>query len=392
MSPRTGPNLGRSAVAALSQTAFYPSSVSRFNNNSIACVVNKQQVPAEMHDLHAPKRTGRPSLTGTQLRQSIAHHSVSTNSSAMLELSATLFLCGVGVWAGWIAWDHHAVVGLLASPILALGFVRAFVLQHDCGHGSFFVSSRANLTVGRALGLLTAVPFFQWTAEHKQHHATSGDLSRRGTGDIDTCTTDEFLAFSRLQRAAYRLYRKPTVLVLLGGPYYVVLRNRLPSRPFSAPRQHWVSSQMLNAVLGLTAGGLYGLGLLQDVLQIWLPAICIYATIGVAIFYVGHQFESTYWASETCWDPTSAALAGSSFLKLPRPLSWLTGNIGVHHIHHLNPKIPSYNLASCLAEHPELAELNRVHIRDIPRLFGLALWDSRQRRLVTIKAASQVTR
>lgn len=311
-------------------------------------------------------------------------YSRGSRQRATRELAATIGLVGIGFGVGFLAWGSHWSLGLASSPILAIALVRTFVIQHDCGHDSFFQSPSANRFVGRVLSILTLVPFTQWKNDHRIHHATSGNLAKRGTGDIDTLTVSEYDQLSQQQKAVYRLYRNPFVLLGVGGPFYVLAQNRLPSGNWSSNRENWMSSQGLNlALFGLTFTAIAN-GIALDMAKLLVPALFLYGSIGVALFFVGHQFEDGYWARAEKWRPFDAAMAGSSHLALPKPLAWLTGNIGVHNLHHLNPRIPSYNLGRCQSENAALMK-HVVHLRDLPRLMKLSLWDEDLSRLVSFR-------
>jgi acyl-lipid omega-6 desaturase (Delta-12 desaturase) len=271
----------------------------------------------------------------------------------------------------------------------ALFVVRLFVIQHDCGHGSFFRSRRANDLLGRILGIVTMMPYMAWRRDHAVHHATCGNLARRGIGDVATLTVAEYRARSRWQRLLYRLYRHPLVLFVAGPAYLVLLRYRLPS---IGARADWSSSL---SILGTDAGAAtLGAGLALIVGPIafvaaWGGVLLLAGAIGVWFFYVQHQFEHTYWRPAGEWDFHAAAIEGSSFYDLPRMLHWLTGWIGFHHIHHLASKIPNYRLRACFEENPELQHCaRRVTLWSSLKSTRLALWDERTQRLVSFHRAA----
>ena len=270
---------------------------------------------------------------------------------------------------------------LLAVPAAGL-LVRAFIIQHDCGHGSFFSSRRANDLIGRCMSVLTFAPYAVWRREHAHHHATSGNLDRRGAGDIDTITVREYLQLTNWQKLRYRLYRHPLFLFGLGVPAYFVILQRLPWLHAMPPRETWRSVVGLN--LGLIAFYLpliYVFGF-SNVLWVGLPVLHIASAAGGWLFFIQHQFEETTWDKAEGWDFQVAALLGSSYYKLPRVLNWFTGNIGLHHIHHLNSMIPNYRLHDCLAASSELKSINRLTLRDSIKCARLKLWDENQRRLI----------
>ena len=293
-----------------------------------------------------------------------------------LALSATMFvLVDAGYWLGL----------LLAIP--AAGFLlRLFLIQHDCGHGSFWPTRFANDWTGRLLGVLTFTPYECWRRSHALHHAGTGNLDARGFGDVDTVTVAEFREWSKWRRFLYRVYRHPAVLLGFGPTYLFLLRNRLPVGLMGAGARYWVSAGATNATIAIVAAAIclkVGLG---TFLVVQLPVTLIAATVGVWLFYVQHQFEHTHWESDGRWSFHEAALHGSSHLELPAVLRWFTANIGVHHVHHLVSRVPFYRLSEVLRDHPQLAQANRLTIADSWRTFGLALWDAEERRMVSFAA------
>jgi acyl-lipid omega-6 desaturase (Delta-12 desaturase) len=273
---------------------------------------------------------------------------------------------------------------LLAVP--AAGFlVRLFMIQHDCGHGSFFHGRRANDWVGRAIGVLTLTPYDFWRRSHALHHANSGNLDHRGFGDIDTLTVREFLALSKWRRLLYRLYRHPIVMFGIGPAYLFILQHRVPVGLMRSRWQFWLSAMGTNlaiAVLAASAIALVGLG---PFLLVELPITILAGTIGVWLFYVQHQFEDTYWARDERWDFHEAALHGSSHYDLPGILRWFSANIGMHHIHHLCSRIPYYRLPFVLRDHPELGAVGRLTILQSLQCVRMVLWDETRQRLISFR-------
>ncbi len=275
----------------------------------------------------------------------------------------------------------------LALSVVAGGFLlRLFVIQHDCGHGSYFKSRRANDTIGRIISVLTLTPYGFWRKAHALHHASSGDLGRRGVGDIDTLTVREYLGLSRLGRLRYRLYRNPVILVVIGAPLYFLVFQRIPSGGMWLSKEAWISVLSLNAALIAFYGGLFATLGAGPVLMVFAPVALIGAWAGVWLFFVQHQFEDTLWDQSDDWNMQVAALGGSSYYVLPRLLQWFTGNIGLHHIHHLNSRIPNYRLQECLDASPELKAMNRLTLLESLKCVRLALWDEDQRKLVGFSA------
>jgi omega-6 fatty acid desaturase (delta-12 desaturase) len=265
--------------------------------------------------------------------------------------------------------------------VLAAGFlVRVFIIFHDCGHGSFFRSRKANEVVGFVAGVLTFTPYRHWRWEHALHHSSAGDLDRRGTGDVWTLTVQEYLEASRWKRFAYRLARNPVVLFVLAPLVLFVLLQRIPSRKAGRRERHSVYWANL-AILLLAAALVWLLGW-KAYLAIQLTVMGVAGTAGVWLFYVQHQFEGVYWARQGEWDYTTVALQGSSFYKLPKVLQWFTGSIGFHHIHHLRPGIPNYNLEKCHKAVPLFQTVKPVTLFSSLKSLTFRLWDEQRQRLV----------
>ncbi len=273
---------------------------------------------------------------------------------------------------------------LLAVP--AAGFlVRLFMIQHDCGHGSFFRHKIANDWVGRVLGVLTLTPYDFWRRTHASHHATSGNLDRRGLGDVDTLTVREYRARSFLGRLQYRLYRHPLVMFGIGPAYLFFIRHRFPAGLMRAGWRQWMSTMLTNlAIAAITAILIWFLGI-GPVLLIQVPVMFLAAAIGVWLFYVQHQFEETYWERGREWSHQEAALHGSSHYDLPPVLRWFTANIGLHHVHHLYSRIPYYRLPRVLRDLPELHDVSRLTLMESFRCVRLVLWDESKRKLVSFR-------
>ena len=265
--------------------------------------------------------------------------------------------------------------------ILAGGFmVRTFIIFHDCGHGAFFRSQTANHVVGAITGVLTFTPYFHWRWEHAIHHSSSGDLDRRGTGDVWTMTVQEYLASSRWKKFSYRLARNPFVLFVLAPLGLFLFQQRVPK--FRAPARERYSVYWTNLALGAIAAGLIWLFGLKAYLIIQLTVLMAAGSAGIWLFYVQHQFEGVYWERAEEWDYAQAALQGSSFYKLPKLLQWFSGNIGFHHIHHLSPRIPNYHLEKCHEAEPLFQTVKPVTLFGSLKSFTFRLWDEQQRKLV----------
>lgn len=296
-----------------------------------------------------------------------------------------LALWGAAVWAAQFSY-------WLAIPIcvVAAGFlVRLFLIQHDCSHGAFFKSRKANDWTGRVLGALTLTPYDLWQKSHQIHHASHGNLEKRGIGDVLTLTIDEYNAMGFWGRLGYRLYRNPLVLFLLGPAFIFLLHHRLPMGFMKAGWRYWVSTMGTNlAIAAIITGGIWWIGLLPFLVT-YLCITIIAAMTGVWLFYVQHQFENVVWDRSDDWELHDAALYGSTHYDLPQPLRWMTANIGIHHIHHLYSRIPYYRLGKVLRDHPALAKIQRLTVWESLKTVHLKLWDEQERRLVSWKAARQ---
>jgi omega-6 fatty acid desaturase (delta-12 desaturase) len=263
----------------------------------------------------------------------------------------------------------------------ALFMLRIFIIFHDCGHGSFFKSRKANDFVGVLAGILTFTPYFAWRHSHAVHHATSGDLDRRGLGDVWTLTYEEYQLLPRWKQILYRLYRNPLVIFIIAPIVLFAILHRLPYRHSEKKReQHsviWTNLALLGIVIvmSLTVG-------FKAYVTVQLPILAISASIGVWLFYVQHQYENTYWERHEDWDYATAALYGSSFYKLPKVLQWLTGNIGFHHIHHLSPRIPNYKLETCHNEQPIFSEIEPLTLRTSLKSLHIRLWDEDRHKMI----------
>jgi len=280
---------------------------------------------------------------------------------------------------------------LLVVP--AAGFlVRLFMIQHDCGHGSFFRHRWVNDWIGRVIGILTLTPYDFWRRTHGVHHATSGNLDHRGIGDIDTLTVREYLALSRWRRLGYRLYRHPIVMFGVGPIYLFILRHRLPfglAREGLAP---WISTMATNGGIALVAAAMIRWLGVGPFLLVHLPIVFIAGAVGMWLFFVQHQFEHTLWSEGRDWSFAGAALYGSSHYDLPPVLHWFTANIGMHHIHHLCSRIPFYRLPAALRDHPGLVTVGRVTLVQSLACVRLALWDETTDRLISFQEMQAIHR
>lgn len=274
------------------------------------------------------------------------------------------------------------VLTLVLCFFAALFVVRIFIIFHDCGHGSFFKSRKANDFVGVITGIITFTPYFAWRHSHAVHHATAGDLDHRGIGDVWTLTYDEYQQMPRWKRITYRLYRNPFFIFIVGPSLEFVIFNRLPGANNSDKKRDKRSVMWTNlALLGVVLFFSFTIGL-KNYLLVQLPIITFASSIGVWLFYVQHQYENVYWERHENWDFASAALQGSSFYKLPKIMQWFTGNIGFHHIHHLSPKIPNYKLEDCHNDNPIFTEVEPLTLRTSLKSLRVRLWDEDRHKMI----------
>jgi omega-6 fatty acid desaturase (delta-12 desaturase) len=276
---------------------------------------------------------------------------------------------------------------VVALVIPTAGFlVRVFVVFHDCTHSSLLPARRANIWVGRVLGLLVLSPYRRWRHDHAGHHATSGDLDRRGVGDVMTLTVAEYQARSWRGQFTYRLFRHPLVMFGLGPAFGMFIGPRFVARG----ARSWMRNSVLgtDAALMAIVAALWWLIGWEDLLIVWAPAALMAGSVGIWLFYVQHQFEEVYWQRRGEWSFTEAALRGSSYLKLPKVLQFFTGNIGLHHVHHLNARIPNYNLQRAHDATAMFSGVPTISIRDGVRAIRFKLWDEDTGRLVTFAHAN----
>lgn len=266
------------------------------------------------------------------------------------------------------------------SCLAGLFLVRAFIIFHDCGHGSFLKSKKVNNALGFITGLLTFTPYHHWKWEHSVHHASTGDLSRRGMGDIWTLTVKEYLESTRWKRFTYRLTRNPIILFLIAPLYLFLIHQRFP-KPTAKPREKRSVWMMNGAILALAAGLISIFGFVPW-LVIQLTMMTVAGGCGVWLFYVQHQFEDAYWVKGEDWDFTTAAMEGSSFYKLPKILQWFSGNIGFHHVHHLNPMIPNYNLEKCHKSDPFFDAAPVLKFFNSFKTINYRLWDEDANKMI----------
>ena len=273
-----------------------------------------------------------------------------------------------------VSWWITLPLALLAGGLL----VRIFIIFHDCGHGSFFASKRANDVLGFIAGVLTFTPYYQWRWEHAIHHGTAADLDKRGTGDVWTMTVDEYLGSSRWKRVGYQIVRNPVVLLLIAPLVLFVIIQRIPSTQGRRERRSVWWMNLAVACFVVTLAWIFGI---EAYLLIQLVVTMVAGAGGVWMFYVQHQFEGAYWERAGNWNYTAAALKGSSFYKLPAVLQWFSGNIGFHHIHHLSPRIPNYYLQRCHDADPLFGQVKPITLAASMKSLALRLWDEKSGRL-----------
>ena len=331
----------------------------------------------------SPSRTSGPEPT--DIRDALAVYARPRRGRSLLDLATSVGPYVALLVAMYLALDVSPLLTLALALPAAAFLLRAYIVFHDCAHGSFLPSKRANVWLGRVLGLLMYSPFQGWRHEHVVHHATAGDLDRRGVGDLPTLTVAEYRARGWWGRLGYRLFRNPLVMFGLGPIYAFVLGPRLvPRSARPRIRRSVIATNTVLAVLVALACWL--IGWKQYLLVQW-PAALIAGSAGVWLFYVQHQFEGTYWQRSGQWSYVRAALEGSSYLKLPKLLQFFTGNIGLHHVHHLSTRIPNYNLQRAHDDNPIFRDVPTLTLWDGLKAVRLKLWDEDRLRLVTFAEA-----
>jgi omega-6 fatty acid desaturase (delta-12 desaturase) len=341
--------------------------------------------------VRSPTTRGRSSPTHGQFRRdSLAPYAEPDLARGLLGI-VTSVVPYLGLFALMYLSLSVSYLLTLALAVPAAGFLmRTFIIFHDCTHGSYLPSRRANMWLGRATGLLVLSPYASWRHEHALHHATAGDLDHRGGGDVTTMTAAEYRALSWRGRLGYRLFRNPLVMFGLGPIFALLILPRIVSR--SAPARVRRSVLSTDVVVAARLGALCWLIGWRQYLLVQAPIVMLAGSIGIWLFYVQHQFEGVYWENTDQWSYAEAALSGSSYLKLPRLLRFFTGNIGLHHVHHLNPRIPNYNLQRAHDENEIFHDVPTLSFADGIHAVRLKLYDEHSGRLVTFAEARRVNR
>lgn len=324
--------------------------------------------------------------------QATAQYGKADTRTALTQLLTALvpYLLLLALMARTVLGGYPYPVTLALGLAASVMYSRLFIFFHDCSHGSFLPSPRWNRNVGYLCGILTFTAFHDWRRSHAGHHITVGDLDRRGMGDITTMTVAEYQAAPLWKRFAYRFYRHPLVTFGIGPSYYFLLRNRYPSP--GAKKTDFISVLVTDlALAAIVAAASLTLGW-RTYLLVQLPVFILPATLGVWLFYNQHQFEGVYWARHAEWDPWRAALEGASYYKLPRPLQWVTANIGFHHVHHIRPAIPNYRLEACYDATPELRRIKPLTVRKSLASIRLNLYDETRRAMVSFRSLGEAPR
>lgn len=344
-----------------------------------------------MFDTSQPPRPHPVTRSGTDWVKTLSSYRDPNSLRSVFELAVTIgpyfLLWGLAWWSLQFSYWLTFAISVVNAGFL----LRLFAIQHDCGHGAFLKNRSVSDWLGRGLGVLTLTPYDVWKRTHSIHHSSSGNLARRGIGDVHTKTVAEYNQLTPRGRLAYRLYRNPLILFGLGPLYLFFLQNRLPFGLMSG-RKYWISAMGTNLSILVAVVAILYFGGLASILLIFLPSSLIAATCGVWLFYVQHQFETTHWASEEDWQLQDAALRGSSHYVLPPVLRWMSANIGIHHVHHLYSRIPFYRLPEVLRDHTELAEGNRMTIAQSFGNARLHLWDEKSKRLLSFAQARVLVR
>lgn len=325
-----------------------------------------------------------------QLRKEVAPFAKSETKTSIFQIINTIVPLLV-IWGAGYYLLQFSPWFTVACSIVAAGFVvRTFIIFHDCTHGSFFKSKKANDLVGNITGILTSFPYEKWKREHTIHHATSSNLDKRGIGDIDMLTVDEYLEKSKLGRFAYRLYRNPLVMFGLGPLYMVLVLNRVNRK--DAKKKERMNTHFANAVLLILCATLIIVFGWQTFLLVHGLTLFIAGSLGIWLFYIQHTYEDSYFEYNSEWDYVKAAVDGSSYYKLPKVLQWVTGNIGFHHVHHLAPRVPNYHLEAAHESIPPLQQATTITLKRSLESIRYKLYDPKNKKFVSFKEVDETAR
>lgn len=325
-----------------------------------------------------------------QLRKEVAPFAKSQTKTSVLQIINTIIPL-LALWGAGYYLLQFSPWFTAACSIIASGFVvRTFIIFHDCTHGSFFKSKKANAIVGNITGVLTSFPYAKWKREHTIHHATSSNLDKRGIGDIDMLTVDEYLQKSKLGRLGYRLYRNPFVMFGLGPLYMVLVLNRMNRS--DAKKKERLNTYYTNAALLIICASLIFIFGWQTFLLVHGLTLFIAGALGIWLFYIQHTYEDSYFEFEEEWDYVKAAVEGSSYYKLPKILQWITGNIGFHHVHHLSPRVPNYNLEAAHQSIPPLQKATTITLKTSVESIRYKLYDPENKRFISFKEVEKSIR
>jgi omega-6 fatty acid desaturase (delta-12 desaturase) len=306
-------------------------------------------------------------------------------AKSIQQLSITLLIF-FSLWTlCYLCLSMSYILCLIVSIPTAAFLVRLFMIQHDCGHGSYLKNRKWQDRVGFILGVMTITPYHYWKKTHAMHHSHSGNLDSNAEGEITTMTKEQYLNLSPFRQWCYRIYRHPLALFSLGPLFHFGLKHRFPWDTPKSWTAEWKSVWLTNLCLSLTLLLAHLTIGIIDFLMIQIPVSLLASGMGIFLFYVQHQFEGAYFRRSDDWNYFEAALQGSTHLHLPKALQWLTASIGLHHIHHLNHNIPNYKLALCHAENPELKSENVILLKDTPKLLKLSIWDEAKQRLISFR-------
>ncbi len=323
-----------------------------------------------------------------KLRKDVAPFAKSETRKSIMQLVNTLTPLLVAWTLGFYLLQFSPWY-TVACSVLAAGFVvRTFIIFHDCTHGSFFKSKKANNRVGFITGVLTSFPYEKWKREHTIHHATSSNLDKRGIGDIDMLTVEEYMEKSKLGRLGYRMYRNPLVMFGLGPLFMVLILNRINRS--DAKKKERINTHVTTLTMVIILGTLIWLTSWQAVVLVYGVTLFIAGSLGIWLFYIQHTYEDSYFEYDTEWDYVKAAVEGSSYYKLPKLLQWVTGNIGFHHVHHLAPRVPNYHLEAAHESIPPLQQATTITLTTSLESIRYKLYDPKQKKFVTFKEAEAI--